>query len=261
MFLILFCAALALQILINFRQQLRYFESQPTRIYKNPPLLLNRVKIPVLSKTGFISTGFILVFCLIFSTIGYYPRFFILLSLVCYFLYFNPIISLSYIQRKTNLIPIVLFILLFSPSIDAQLDQPTTGWSILLVKIVLAQIYFSAGMQKLRRTGLRWADGRSLQAYFIDHYLWGDTQSALKMANHPSLCRLLSISVLIFELTFWIIIFLPVLTYIYLPAAFLFHLGILFTMKINYLKYLSPTYLVFLTDFAFQIKASLGIEF
>lgn len=257
MFLILFDLAVALQILMNFRHQLRYFETQPTRIYPHPIPLLGKFKIPILDRKQFIISGIILMLSLIIAAIGYYPRFFLLISLFSYFLYFNPIMSLSYIQRKTNLIPIVLLILLFSPSIDISLDKGAEVWSIILIKIVIAQMYFSAGLQKLRRAGFRWANGESLQAYFLDHYLWSDTGLALRLAKLPILCRLLSVSVLFFELTFWIIIFLPSLTYFYLLTAFLFHFGIMVSMRINYLKYLSPVYLVFLTDIAFKIKTAL----
>ena len=259
MFLILFCLSLALQIIFNFRKQLRYFESRPAGIYGKPPLLLGKFGLPALSRNQFIAAGVFLIASLLSAACNFYPQLFILTALVCYFLYFNPIMPLSYIKRKTNLIPLVLLILLATPAIGFPLNHPAENLSIILVKIVIAQMYLSAGLQKIRRAGIVWADGESLRTFLIEHYLWGDTKPALALAEAPRLCRFLSRLILFFEFTFWIIILLPQLTYFYVALGLLMHLGILYTMRINYIKYLTPAYMVFFTDLAFQIKSGLKI--
>jgi hypothetical protein len=259
MFLILFCLTLALQTLVNFRKQFRYFKTSPHRIYGKPIRLLGKFQLPALSDFQFILLGFLFSISLLLAAINIFPRFFIFLALLSYFPYFNSIMSLSFIQRKTNLIPIVLFVLLFAPSINGTLDNNTPQFPIILIKIAIAQMYFSAGLQKLRRTGLRWCNGESLQAYLIDHYLWGDTKLALILAKRKNLCMILSMLLLSFELTFWIIIPLPQLTYFYVAAALSFHLGTRLSMRINYLKYLTPVYMIFFTDLAFKLKDKFGI--
>ncbi len=259
MFAKLFCAALLAQMLVSFGEQLRYFKTQPARIYGKPLLLLGKFRLPSLNVSQFAIIGVVLVLSLVFSLFGFYPRFFIFVALVCYFPYFNSILSLSYVQRKTNLLPFVMLVLVLSPALDAPLDEPATLWELVLIKIAVAQIYFSAGVQKLRKSGIRWLNGKSLQAYLLEHYLWNDRKIALVVASRISICSALSIFTLIFELTFWTVIFLPQMTFYFVAAALLFHCGTLFTMRINYLKYLSPVLMVFFTDAAFWLKKMCGL--
>lgn len=259
MFLLLFCVTLAIQVILNFKTQLRYFNTDPTKIYGKPQKLFGKFQLPVLSRKTFISLGILFIISLLLAATNVFPRLFIIIALITYFPYFNSIMSLSFIQRKTNLLPFILFVLLFAPSITESLNQPAPTFPIILIKIAIAQMYFSAAIQKLLNSGLKWYDGRSLQAYLVEHYLWGDTKASLWLAQNQKLCVILSLLSLIFELTFWIIIFFPSLTYIYLAAGLSFHLGTLLTMRINYLKYLSPVYMVFVTDLAFKLKDKIGI--
>ncbi|HEY9177129.1 MAG TPA: hypothetical protein VIN07_05540 [Flavipsychrobacter sp.] len=186
--------------------------------------------------------------------IGQYPKVFIAIALASYFFYFNPIVGLSYIQRKTNLVPFVLLILLVSPNTGKPLDASATEWELILVKLGLAQVYFSAGIQKLKNAGWKWADGSALQSSLMSNYLWSDSKPALLLAKKKSLCALFSTVTLLFELTFFVIIFVPWLTIFYILLALSFHLVILITMRINYLKYIIPVYTVFTTDLLFLVR-------
>jgi hypothetical protein len=253
MFLILFCLALAIQVLFSLRQQLRYFKTRPSRIYGMPPRLFGLVQLPALTEWQFHLSGIVFALSLILAALGLWPRVFIFVALLCYFPYFNSIMSLAYIQRKTNLLPFVLLVLLVTPSSSMALAQPAPVWPIALIKIALAQMYFSAGLQKLRLAGFKWCDGRSLQAYLVEHYLWGDMGRAWALAQRPRLCVALSCLLLLFELTFWIVLVVPVLNLPYAVAGLVFHLGAALTMRINYLKYLGPVYMVFVTGIAFDL--------
>ena len=126
-----------------------------------------------------------------------------------------------------------------------------------MIKIAIAQIYFSSGIQKLKHSGLDWCNGKSLQAYLIENYLWSDRKAGYLLASKSGLCAVLSSLTLFFELSFWAIIFFPQLTFVYVTMALLFHIGTYLTMRINYLKYLGPVYLVFFIDIAFWIKDNL----
>lgn len=260
MFAKLFCAALAVQLLFNFRQQYRYFQTEPWKIYGRTQRLLGLLHLPALNQYQFLGSGLCMMMSLILVCIGFYPHIFIFIALVNYFLYFSQIISLAYVQRKTNLLPIVLLILLISPSLDKPLAAPSTDWELVLVKIALVQVYFSAGLQKLVRSGLRWGNGRNLQAYLIENYLWSDKKNALVLACRPTLCMVLSFLTLVFELTFWLVVFFPSLAFFYVAFAILFHTGTLITMRINYLKYMGPVYLVFFTDMVFRLKIIPGTQ-
>jgi hypothetical protein len=258
MFLLLFCGALAAQIAIHFREQLRYVQTAPERIYGPPPRLLGWLRAPSLSPRQFALAGIILIVSLLGSAAGLAPRFFLALALVCHALYFTQIASLAYVQRKANLSLIVLLILLFAPALHQPLSQPAPAWPLLLVQLALAQMYFSAGWQKLRRAGGRWCGGRSLQAYLVEHYLWGDMNGALRLARSLRLCRILSALVLLFELTFILIVVFPAAVYVYALAGLAFHAGAAAAMRISYLKYLGPVYLVFATDPALRLWQALS---
>jgi hypothetical protein len=259
MFAKFFCSALAILLLFNFNKQLRYFKSNPVKIYGKHQKILSIYQLPTLDQNQFIGFGLMFLLSLALISFGVFPRFFALLALLCYFPYFNSIQSLSYIQRKTNLLPFVLMILALSPSLSNDVTGPGTRWELILIKIGIVQIYLSAGIQKLRQSGRGWYNGKVLQAYLLENYLWSDKAYAYQLAKQPKLCSLLSTFTLIFELTFWVVIFFPSLSLVYVGIAFFFHLGILVTMGINYLKYLSPVYLIFFTDIAFWLKDKLEL--
>ncbi|HEY9000078.1 MAG TPA: hypothetical protein VIM89_01905 [Mucilaginibacter sp.] len=259
MFARLFCAAVVLLVSFNFVQQYRYFLTQPSKLYGKGPKLLGLISLPVLNRYQFLTSGVCFILCLSLVVLNVYPYATIAIALICYFLYFSQIISLAYVQRKANLIPIVLLILLFSPSLDKPLSFASAIWELVLIKIVLIQVYFSAGVQKIRHSGLGWLNGKYLQAYLLENYLWTDRNTAVLVASNRVLCAILSVLVLTFELTFGIVLFLPQLTFIYVGFALLFHMGTLITMRINYLKYMGPIYLVFFTDLAFRLKTIIGI--
>jgi hypothetical protein len=257
MFARLFSAWLAIVLVLNFRRQYEYFRTKPDRIYGKPKNLLAAF-LPVLTGQQFLLAGASLILCLAFIALGISQRFFTGIALVSYCIYFTPILSLDNVQRKINLPAFALLVLLFSPSLDKPLAGITTCWEIVLINAGIAQMYFSSGYQKLRKGGINWANGISLQAYLYENHLWSDSRQGLLIARSRRLCAVLSALVLAFELSFWIIIPFPSLTFLYVCLALLFHLGIYTTMRINYLSYLSPVYLVFLTESAFHIKSKIG---
>jgi len=250
MFLALFCITFAVQLIKNFADQLSYLKTSPLRIYGNAPLVLGTIRMRSVNATLFVLFGILLILSLASAASGLFVRMSIGVALVSYFFYFGQITSLAYVQRKTNLIPLVLLILLVSPSIGQPFGVSTPQWPLILVKIAIVQMYLSAGTQKLRNVGLHWISGDSLRAYLTQHYLWGDMKGAIALANHPRICAVLSTLVLTFEMTVWIILFVPGATYLYVVAGILFHAATYFTMRINYLKYLCPVYTVFIADAA-----------
>lgn len=258
MFARLFAAVLLIQLLLNFRDQLRYFATSPTKIYGQPQRLLGMFRLPQPNKRWFMALGGVLVLSLIFIVLGIAQRPFMIAALLSSLLYFNAISSLAYVQRKANLAILVLFILVFSPALGRPLESPGTGWELILVKICLAQMYLSSAVQKLKQSGFSWLDGETLQTYLIENYLWSDSRAALMLAQNKKLCAVLSVFTLLFELSFGLVIFFPQLGLYYFAAAVLFHTGTWITMRINYLKYLSPVLMVFLVNLAFELKDKLG---
>ncbi len=255
----LFCGTFALAIVVNFNDQLHYFRTKPEKIYGQPQKLLGIFRLPTLSEGGFIIAGCVLILSLIAVAVGIAAKLAVLTALICYFIYFNAIRSLGYVQRKTNIAAIVLIVLVVSPSISNTLKGTGTLWEILLIKIAIAQMYFSAGLHKITKGGKGWLSGVVLQMHLLENYLWSDSKLGFRLAANQRLCAFLGTATLVFELSFWIAIVFPQLTYFYVAAALLFHIGTFLTMRINYLIYLSPVYFVFFTREAFDLKNRLGI--
>lgn len=158
--------------------------------------------------------------------------------------YFAQVIDLPEIRRKANTVPVILGILAVSGSAQ-EVDSPIGCTALLVVELVVVQIYFSAGLMKLRTSGLAWVDGRTLRSSLVHSHLRDGNRAALALAAHLGVCRVAAISLLLFELTFWMVIPFPALTAPYLLAALAFHLATAMLMRIHYWLFLGPAYLVF----------------
>lgn len=246
LFTTLFCAYTAAQVARSFADQFRYFRILPRG--EKTARLLGRWRVPRLTPGAFLLTGGVLIGGLALGAMGFAARFGLMLALGAYFLYFGQIFSLGYVQRKTHLIPLVLAILLLAPGTTADWRAVVSSWPLVLVQVLLVQVYLASGLAKLRRSGWRWADGRSLQAYLLHSYLTYDVRPARALARNGRLCRLLSTGVLAFELFGAILLLLPGMTWLYAAAGLGFHLGTLIFMRINYLKYHGAVYLVFAVE-------------
>jgi hypothetical protein len=230
----LYCGAIAGQTLIHYPDLLRFFRTQPARLYGEPPLLLSSIPLPFENEGVFLAAGYGFTLALAIAAAGIVPPASLSVALLCYPFYFRPILPHGHLQRKANIIPMVLIALIAAPH-----------HAIPLVKLCLALVYLSAGIEKLRAAGLRWADGLSMQAYLLEHYLYSGRPQALWLAERPRLCRWLSTAVLSWELSFWLILFFPALAWVYVPMGLGFHAGTSIGMRIHYWVYFCPAYLVF----------------
>src|SRR5258708_36834865 len=131
MFLTLFSLTFAIQLIRNFGDQYNYFRTSPDKIYGDSPRVLGLFKLPNMSSGVFILSGVILFLSLVSAALGMLPRLAVAVALFFYFFYFSQIILISYVNRKTNLIPIVLMILLVSPSIAKPFGEPAPPWPII----------------------------------------------------------------------------------------------------------------------------------
>ena len=231
----MYCGVIAVQMLLHFRDQLDFLRSEPQKVYGRPPKFLGIIPLPAVNEGVFISAGVCFIGALAAVAFDRARNVALIVALVCFVIYFPPILPLAYIQRKANPVPLVLAVALVAP-----------GELVVAVKVLLALVYLSAGVEKLLATGLRWTDGQSLQSYLIEHYLYSGRRQALFVAGRPLLCRAASTGVLMWELSFWLVLVFPPLTWIYVVAGLLFHAGTAVTMRINYWIYFCPAYVVFL---------------
>lgn len=256
LFMLLSCGYLLAQFADNWREQWR-FRVSAGELWQTGRVL-GLVRIPRLKPRAFALVGLGFGTSLVCICLGFHPRLFLGLAMLAYFLYFGQILSLSYIRRKTNIIPIVFLFLLATPGLDAPLSQDNVMWPLQMIKLAATLVYFSSAVMKLRHGGWRWGDGRTLQAALLTYHLQFDIGPALILARSLLLCRMLSILIWFVEGTFWIVLFFPVLTPLYLAVMVGFHLSSSILFHIHYLKYFTMVYFAFLTDWAFQVWRQYG---
>jgi hypothetical protein len=241
LFSVLFSGYLACQMLASWRWQLGYFRL--SRTIESPGRLLGLATIPRLTEGQFIAAGVALVAGCILGIAGLRGGF--ALAVVGCLAYFSQIRLLDSVQRKVNLLPQILLLLAVAPPSVRGSPTPADVFLLATAQALLAVVYVSAGLMKLRSAGLSWADGRSLQAYLLAADLRYDVPRARALAARLPLCAALSTLVLGFELFGWLLLFSTrgQLTFAILGLSM--HAGMLAFMRVNYLKYLGPVYLVF----------------
>jgi hypothetical protein len=100
-------------------------------------------------------------------------------------------------------------------------------WPTELLYVVLSSFYFSAGLSKLRVSGLRWIDSNTLQF----HLLQKQTPLGVEFAEFPWLCALASAIVLAWQLGFPLGLVRGLRPF-FLLGGVAFHLGTGFLMNV-----------------------------
>jgi hypothetical protein len=67
---------------------------------------------------------------------------------------------------------VVLFVLATATGVADAWSARPDAWPLFAICVLLVQVYFSAAVEKLRSSGLRWADGHVLHWAMIQHWLW-----------------------------------------------------------------------------------------
>ena len=255
-FVTLYCATLAATIALCHGDQLRWLRL--TRGFERTGAVLGRWRLPHLSDTQFHLLGALLVLCLVSAAANVVPRAALLSAAILYFPYFGQILRLSYVNRKTNLMPQILLVLAVAPGTGETVTDPASPWGLLIVQAILAQVYLSAAICKLVHSGVRWADGSVLQAVFLGQHLSYDLPLTEWLARHRWLCSGLAAATLLHQLTFWLVLVVPGLWLPYAMFGLLFHVATLVLMRINYLTYQAPAFLVFVAAPLARMLADAG---
>lgn len=243
LFIILYCSTLFVVFSYRYRDQFRYMMLM--KGMENPAKLLGRWNVPRLPPALFAIVGITFLLCLALAIIGVVPRLALLASSIFYFLYFGQIRTLSYVVRKSNLIPQLLIVMALAPGLNRPFMEPCPTWPIVISKILLIQVYVSAGYSKLRASGLKWATSSQLQGILLLQHMKFDIPLAATVARNQWLCSVFAIVTLSHQLTFPIVLLLPRLEPYYVLAALSFHLGTKLLMRIDYLTYQGPAYFIF----------------
>lgn len=160
-------------------------------------------------------------------------------------LYFAQVVAVPEVRRKASLAPLTLLVLGLAAWVPAEWRPAVEAASVFTLKLLVSQMYFSAGLMKVLTAGVRWADGATLRSKLVHYHLHYGHPLARWLAGDPLRSRILAVAVLVFELTFWLVLPFPALAWVYLPAGILFHAGTAVTMRIHYWIYVLPAYLLF----------------
>jgi hypothetical protein len=201
-----------------------------------------------------------LVSALACAALGFFTRTAATVSWVLFILYMGTMLGFTksaqsnYVNHSKNICVVVLWIISAAPAVGMwgvdglrkrgwkwKLSDPSeaivSSWATQLIKLTLAMAYFGAGYTKFIKGGIMWADGYTLQAYLLNKHLLLDTPIGLWLSEHYWLCVLLGAATLVLELSFFLIIFFPRLTWFYVFGALSLHKSIEVIMKLNFLPY------------------------
>jgi hypothetical protein len=105
------------------------------------------------------------------------------------------------------------------------------AWPLLFMQLFFPLMYLSAVVAKLTRGGIDWANGISLQYFMILEGYKNESDLALFVSQYHLFLRFAEYVVLLFQATFFLILFFPRLKWIYLPLGLIFHIIIYVTLR------------------------------
>ena len=109
-------------------------------------------------------------------------------------------------------------------------------WPLLLTQLLIAFSYFDAGLSKLYTGGLQWFNGYTLQRYLITDAIGNDLPVGIWVAQHHSICVMMSYSAVALEVSFLVAIFFRRLLPIYFILGLLLHAGIYITQGADFFE-------------------------
>jgi hypothetical protein len=161
------------------------------------------------------------------------------------------------IDHRDGLMMIALASLALSPSgrrlsLDALRSRdssapasPFARWPLLLIQWLFALVYLSSAISKLHAAGLSWMNGYTLQFYLASAALRNDIGLGIWLAQQHGLAVLLSWITIWFEGTFFLVLLVPMLAWLYVPVGIALHGGISIAMGVNFFQFIA-LYAVFI---------------
>jgi hypothetical protein len=154
--------------------------------------------------------------------------------------------------RGMTLAPVALLILAVAPSdaaFSVRRPRPSIahgpvagpsvdyGWPVRLLQLLVVEIYFFSAIGKVQRVGLDWGSPERIRQWL----LWFNTddqavvfqEPGLWLARFPAVCAAIGIGTFLLEWGMPLALFSRVARWVLVPAALVFHAGILITMNIH----------------------------
>jgi hypothetical protein len=105
-------------------------------------------------------------------------------------------------------------------------------WPVALVQLLFAFTYFVAGIAKLYHGRLGWFTAETIRGFALAHWSMTEPPWALWVADHPAVCWTIVVATALIEFLFPLAVVSPRAAAVLVPAALLFHVGIVNTMRI-----------------------------
>ena len=202
----------------------------------------------LLTPTGMTMLKVAMVMSLLFSTFGFLTPISTKTSFLLVLFYQGLLRSFGHFNHDEMLGVYCLVILAFTPcgdefSVDQRLrknqkDRPAFAYAypILLMQLLMAWVYFSSVLIKLRATGVGYLSEDNLPALAIFHSLDNLHDTSYRLAFWlPQIKQYLPVAVavvLLWEFFFPLAVFVPKLRWWILGSGVVFHLATLFFMNI-----------------------------
>ncbi len=258
-FRILFCGGVLLQIVGEWT---RFAEYHSIGVYHSIPAL---AWIGLLPLSVYRIIHLALILALATSALGIFTRASLASACALFFLFIGTSLGFTksplhdYVFHSKNIVVPVLLILAVAPGVDfwtlKRWFQKRTAppvapmipqWPVRLIQLAIIAAYFGAGYVRFLTSGWSWADGHTLQGILIYKHLLNESKIGWWLASDTGLCKLLSVGTFAFELSFLAVLFLRRGRWGYILGGIVFHIFILLTMNINFLRYFAISYLIFI---------------
>jgi hypothetical protein len=121
------------------------------------------------------------------------------------------------------------------------------GWQLRTAMVVVALAYFFVGFQKLRYSGIAWATSDNLRwVLYASGGPYGHPDAiALFVVDRAWLSHLLAAATMAFETLFPVVLFVPRLRWLFIPAVIGLHIGIQLTLGLDYSAWWLTVLIVF----------------
>ncbi|MBQ71923.1 MAG: hypothetical protein CMJ67_03365 [Planctomycetaceae bacterium] len=194
--------------------------------------------LPILSIPTTMVVGVMFATVLLIATFDILPRTMLLAAIPLYLLFYSQAIDSSKVVRKTSLLPWTCLLLAIAPE-----DPGGQALSIVAIKILLVNMWFTAGLRKAWNGGWAWWNGSTLRHHLaieaLENRTRPESSGSLRLAMMPHVCTVLAIFTMVAELGSPLVI-LPGVAWACLLAYLVFlglHLGIFLLWRLDYLTF------------------------
>ena len=194
--------------------------------------------LPVLSIPATMVVGVMFATVLLMATFEILPRTMLLTAVPLYLLFFRQAIDSSKVVRKTSLLPWTCLLLAVAPE-----DTGGQALSIVAIKILLVNMWFTAGLRKAGNGGWSWWTGSTLRHHLaveaLENRVRPESSASLRLAMMPRICMVLAVFTMVAELGSPLVI-LPGVAWSCLLSYLIYlglHLGIFVLWRLDYLSF------------------------